>query len=700
MRTIGMPAKRVDGRAKVTGEARFPSDIAVTNPAYAFLVTSAIACGKVKRFHLDEARAVPGVLDILTHENVDEFKTPPGPDGGNQTTSLESSKIWHDGQIVAVVVAETFETAREAAHKVRVEYAEDPAAATLDSKGVKHQPAAQTDQHEEIEVGDAPRAFADAAAKIDATYDTATQHHNPIELFTTTCEWNGDKLTIYEPSQFVHALRKNVAKQLDLNPANVRVISPFVGGAFGAKGGTRHYTALVAIAARRLNRPVKFVATREQCYTIGTYRAETRHRVRLAASHNGKFQAYLHDGYELCSRASTYMNGGTDTTTKIYACPNITTNITIVHADRNTPGWMRSPPEVPYLFAFESAIDELAAELGIDPVELRRINDTRVDPVKGLPFSSRSLMECFDRAGDAFGWKKRNPAPRSMRKGDWLIGWGCAATYYPAQVGAASARVRTTPEGARVEIAALELGQGTCTAIAVVVASKLGIDVQKVSVIIGDSDLPAAGLAAGSSHGSGVCNAVALACDQIRERGVAEAYAEFVPEGGDLNAAEKQAQGIPVIAGGGEVGDHMQYAFGAEFVEVRVHARTCETRVNRVVGAFAAGNVLSQTTARSQLLGGLVWGIETALHEKTEIDAGAGRYTNKNLADYLLAVNADVGDLEVILVPEEDTKVNPLGMKGVGELANPGIAPAIANAVYHATGKRVRHTPIVIEDLL
>ncbi|MBV8354973.1 MAG: xanthine dehydrogenase family protein molybdopterin-binding subunit, partial [Candidatus Eremiobacteraeota bacterium] len=496
-RKTATPTTRVDGRPKVTGAARYPADIAVANPAYAYLVTSAIARGEIAAFDLAEARAVPGVLDILTYENVaGAFKTPPGPDGKpNQTTSLESAKIWHDGQIVAVVVAETYEAARHAAGKVRVDYREELPTSTFGDRGIAEELASEVrDDHEDVHLGDPEAAFARAEKKIDAQYATATEHHNPIELFSTTCAWLDRKLLIYEPSQFVHALRANVARQLDLDPSTIRVVSPFVGGGFGSKGGARAYTALVAVAARRLGRPVKLVATREQGFTIATYRAETRHHVRLAASKKGKLRAYLHEASELCSRPSTYMNGGTDSTTRIYACPNIATKVWIAHADRNTPGWMRSPPEVPYVFPFESALDELAVELGIDPVELRRRNDTKVDPTSKLRYSSRGLMQCFDAAAKAFGWKKRKAKPGTMRDGDWLIGWGCAATYYPSQVGAASARVSVTPDGVRVATAAHELGQGTCTAIALTAAGRLGVDVAKVTVEIGDSELPPAGL--------------------------------------------------------------------------------------------------------------------------------------------------------------------------------------------------------------
>lgn len=702
--------QRVEGRAKVTGVARYPSDIPLERTAYAYLVTSAVARGRIVRIDLDAARSVPGVIEIFTHENLaGAYKSPPGPVGGANTTSLESAQIWHDGQIVAVVVAETYEAARDAAYRVRIEYEAETPSASFDSAGVTTEDASEADEdHEDERTGDPERALADAAVKVDTWYETPAQHHNAIELFTTTCEWNGGKLTVYEPSQFVHGLRARIARQLDLQLDDVRVISPLVGGAFGGKSAGTHRTALVALASKRLGRPVKLVATRDQGFTIATYRAETRHHLRIGASRDGKLQALVHEGWELTSRPSNYFNGGAEATSRVYACANVATKIRIVHADRNTPGFMRSPAEFPYVYALECAMDELAVALGIDPIELRRRNDTRVEPIGGLPYTSRSLMRCYEEAARSFGWERRDPRIGSMRDGEWLIGWGCATTLYPSNYGASSARVRLLPTGrVRVETAAHELGQGTSTALGLIVAERLGVDVANVDVILGDSDLPTAGLAAGSSHLSSVGPAVALACDRLAARvrrgekmnGSLEEYAENFPSGVDRGAMKRLREGIPSIQGG-NMDDRAQYAFGAELVEVRVHARTREIRVPRIVAAFGAGKIVSPVTAQGQFIGGLVWGIGSALLEKTEVEPRSARYINDNFADYLIATNADAQEIEAIVIPEEDAQVNALGAKGIGELANTGTAAAIANAVYHATGVRVRHLPIRIEDLL
>ncbi|HUZ11241.1 MAG TPA: xanthine dehydrogenase family protein molybdopterin-binding subunit [Caulobacteraceae bacterium] len=748
--SIGEPQLRIDGRAKVTGAARYPSDEPFANPAYAVLVTSPIARGRVTGIDADEVRAMAGVLDVLTHANVGELARtppPPGDAGGSATTTLESERIWHDGQIVAVVVAESLESASEAARRLRVRYAAEPAAAGFDAPG-----AAAEDPHADGApmpfVGDARAALAAAPVQVDRRYSTPAQHHNPMELYTTTCAWENGRLIVQEPSQFVHGLRGALARQLSMDPQAIRALSKYVGGAFGAKGAITARTAWIAIAARRLGRPVKLVATRAQGFTIATYRAETRHRVALGAARDGRLTAVIHQGQEVTSRPSNYNVSGVKSTAVLYASPNVATGVEVVHADRNTPGFMRAPPETPYVFAFESAMDELAVALGIDPVRLRKLNDTMSDPEKRRPFTSRSLAPCLDAAAAVFGWARRTPAPSSMRDGDWLIGWGMASAIYPANIGAAAARLTLRPAGeARIELGAQDLGTGTYTIIAEVAAARLGLPIDRISVSIGDSDLPPAGLSAGSNHAASVGNVVAKACEMARAKlaqaavrteesplagldpgalrlvdgglsgpgerreplaqalarvasGPLEIYAENVPEGAPKDGVEMVDAGQMAMARGSDLKDRLAYAFGAQFVEVRVHAATREIRVPRAVGAFAAGTILNPVTARSQLMGGMIWGIGAALFEETEIDRRSARYVNKNYADYLIPVNADIGEVKVILVPEEDRLCNPLGVKGVGELGIVGMNAAVANAVWHATGKRIRDLPIRLEKLL
>src|ERR1700759_857783 len=431
---MGQPVRRYDAVAKVTGRARYAADVPLANPAFAYLVTSAIAKGRIDSFDLTEAKNVRGVIDIITHENAEKLKDAKLFSNGGYTSTtiqpLKSADIGHDGQIVAVVVAETFEAAREAAHRVKVSYHEDKPTASFDSPGTTSARAkGQLAQFkDDPKVGDFAKAFEQAEVKLTASYETPAQHHNPMELFATSCVWNGDALTIYEPSQYVHGLKNGVAEQLGIDADKVRVINEYVGGAFGSKGSMTPRTAIIAAIARRLGRTVKLVATRDQGFTIATSRAETRHQIKLGATRDGKLTSLRHEGWEISSRPDPYAVGGTKTTTRMYACPNVDSLVSIVRADRNTPGFMRAPPEVPYMFALESAMDELATELKMDPIELRRVNDTMKEPIKGLPYPSRSLMACFDEGSKAFGWSQRKSEPRPTVDGDWLVGYGCATS--------------------------------------------------------------------------------------------------------------------------------------------------------------------------------------------------------------------------------------------------------------------------------
>ncbi|MDE2376274.1 xanthine dehydrogenase family protein molybdopterin-binding subunit [Bradyrhizobium sp.] len=750
---MGQPVPRYDAVAKVTGRATYASDTPLANPAYAFLVTSAIAKGRIDGFDLADARRVRGVIEIFTHENAPKLKESKlFSNGGYASTTiqpLKSADIAHDGQIIAVVVADSYEAAREAAYRVKVNYAAAMPAATFDSPGATAAAAkGQNGQFkEDPRVGDFARAFDEAEVKLTAAYETPTQHHNPMELFATSCAWTGDDLVIYEPSQYVHGLKNGVAGQLGIDADKVRVVNPYVGGAFGSKGSMTPRTAIIAGIARRLNRPVKLVPTRDQGFTIATYRAETRHEIQLGASRDGRLLALRHEGMEVSSRPDPYCVGGTKTTTRLYACANVDSLVSIVRADRNTPGFMRSPPEVPYLFALESAMDELAVKLAMDPIELRRINDTANEPIDGKPYTSRSLMACFDAGARAFGWSQRSPAPGSMSDGDWLVGYGCAATCYPTQMAPAAARVRLQRDGrTRVEIAGHEIGNGAYTVIAQAAAERLGVPLEKVTVHIGDSDLPPAPVAGGSNSTASTCSAVMMVCDKVRQRlfrallpnegladraketvgigqtpatqaarsgqpldrdkafealgaDVVEDYGEWKPDGAPLDSFHAMHQGQMRMVGGDKMKGAIAYAFGAEFVEVRVNRFTHEIRAPRLVGAFAAGRIMNPRTARSQLMGGLIWGMSSALLESTEIDARTARYVNDNFADYLVPVNADVTDVKVIMLPEQDHRINPAGVKGLGELANVGTNAAVCNALYHATGQRIRKLPARLENI-
>lgn len=750
---MGAPVPRYDAAAKVTGRATYGSDMPLDNPAYAFLVTSAIARGRINSFDLHDAKNVRGVIDIVTYENAPKLKESKlysnGGYAGTTIQPLKSADIAHDGEIIAVVVAESYEAAREAANRVKVSYSAATPSASFDSPGTTKAAAkGQNAQFkEDPQVGDFAKAFDEAEVKITASYDTPTQHHNPMELFSTSCAWMGDNLVIYEPSQYVYGLKNGVAEQLGIDADKVRVVNPYVGGGFGSRGSMTPRTAIIAGIAKRLNRPIKLVPTRDQGFTIATYRAETRHEIKLGAGRDGKLVALRHEGAEVSSRADPYCVGGTKTTTRLYACPNVGSLVSIVRADRNTPGFMRSPPEVPYLFALESAMDELAVKLNMDPIELRRVNDTTNEPIGGKPYTSRSLMACFDEAAKAFGWSQRSAAPKSMSDGDWLIGYGCAATCYPTQMAPAAARVRLQRDGrTRLEIAGHEIGTGAYTILAQTAAERLGVPLEKVTVFVGDSDLPPGPVAGGSNSTASTCSAVMMVCDQIRQRlfkammpgdsltdkaketiglaqapttqaaksdrpldietafdaigaGVIEEYGEWKPEGSPLDSFKAMHRGHTRLVGGAAMKDKIAYAFGAEFVEVRVNRYTHEIRAPRLVGAFATGRIMNPRTARSQLMGGLIWGMSSALLEATEIDERTARYVNDNFADYLVPVNADVPSVEVILLSEQDDHINPAGAKGLGELANVGTNAAICNAIHHATGQRIRKLPVRLENI-
>ena len=726
---MGEPIRRTESVAKVTGKPIYAADATEDAPLHAYFLTSGIARGQVLSIDVAPAEALGGVVKVYTHHNAPHrIATPYTQKGGyvsDTNMPLTGPEIRHDGQIIAMVIAESYEIARDASHRIAVRYAPATPAATLDSPGVNlTHPEALAEK--EKKVGDFASAWATASVKVEGEYRTPPQHQNAIELYSTTASWVGGELTIHEPSQFVVQLANGAATMMGVEPSAVHVVNPYVGGAFGGKGFMTQRTALVAGAARELARPVRNVVTRDQGFTLATYRAETRHHVRLAADRDGRLLAYGHESWEMQSRQDDYPLAGFGVTTAMYGKPAILTRVNLVKADRQTSGFMRAPVEMPYMYALESAMDELAVALDMDPIELRRVNDIRESPVDGARFTSRSLMQCYDEAAASFGWSRRDPKPGSMRDGDWLIGYGCATASYPTHLAPATARVTLRADGeALVEIAGQDSGQGTYTALGQIAARGLGLDPSRVEVVMGDSTLPAGPPSSNSMATASLGSAVKLATDQVRARfgaampadreraaafaqlGVSEIseVGEFLPPGKKPEVLDMLRKGqVPFAnqARGDESkgGKPLTFAFGAEFVEVRVHRLTREIRVPRMTGAFAAGRIVNPRTARSQYMGGMIWGMASALLEATEVDEKRGRYVNDSLGEYLIAVNADVPRVEVIMVPEEDREINPLGVKGIGELGIVGTAAAVANAVYHATGKRVRDLPIVMDKLL
>lgn len=703
----GQRHTRIDGPLKVCGLAEFPGDVSFAGMAHAALAVSAIARGRVTSIMRNAAQAMPGVLMILTHEEVGDAIGPVDHlmEGGWANSSwrpLASPEIRYAGQIVAMVFAETAEVATAAAAALRFGYAgQSPVASLADPRCTTERLAEVSAEHHDRHKGDLDAALAVATVRVDARYTTPIQHHNPIELPSTTCIWDGDDLTVYEPTRYLGAAQHGLAAQLGLDPARVRVISRFIGGHFGSKLALSQHTAICALAARRLGRPVRLEVSRRDQFTVANHRTETRHRIRLGAADDGRFVGLGHDAETASSRFDDFAMEGTDVSTALYGVEAVAAEERLGRVDRNTPGPMRAPPEVPFLFALESAVDELAHAMKTDPVELRRRNDTAVDPVTGKTFTTRPLMRCFDVAATEFNWAQRSQRPRATLCEGWWIGHGCAAAARPVKIGPVALRLTQNPSGTvRIETAHHEIGNGLYTLLATIASERLGVPIDRVTVSLGDTALPPAGISGGSSTTTSLANALADACTALLRQppGAREVRLDWLPPGAkpsaldDLHAGHIKLLTLPQ--------DKLAWAFGAHMVEVHVHAATGEVRVTRHVGVFAAGRVLNPLTARSQYLGGMIWGVGSALHEKTEIDPRTGVYMNRDLAEYLVPTAADIGEQVAIMVPDEDTAVNPQGVKGLGELGIIGVAAAVANGVFNATGVRVRDLPIRLENTL
>jgi xanthine dehydrogenase YagR molybdenum-binding subunit len=707
---IGQPVSRVDGRQKVTGGATYAAEFDVPNMAHAAVVRSTIANGRISSIDAAEAERAPGVLVVATHRNAPRLayrghKALVDAVVGERLHVLQDDRVNHQGQPIALVVAETLDQANHAAALVRVTYA--PEAATTDiSRAEPVDPTHEkTDQGEvrpdETRRGDPEGALAAAAVTVDRAYVIPRENHNPIETHATIAAWDGDRLSLWDKTQWVHNTADELAAVFGLPAANVRVVSPFVGGAFGSALRTWPHVTLAALGARVAGRPVKLMLSRREMYYGVGYRPHTVQRVALGAARDGRLAAILHEGYQETSSYEEFTEALLNASRFLHACPNVATRHRVAPMNVHTPTFMRAPGEASGVFALESAMDELAVALDIDPVELRLRNEPERDEFKQLPFSSRSTRECYRAAAERFGWSRRNPEPRSTRDGRWLIGWGMATATYPMNYAPASATARLLADGtAEVTSAASDMGPGTWTSMTQVAAETLGLPIERVRFILGDTRLPRAPVHGGSLTMASVGSAVQAACLKAREEALARG-------GGanDLTEAMRRL-GQPVEASvdmkpGDEGKRFSMHAFGAVFVEVAVDPDLGETRVRRIVGAYGAGRIVNPKTTRSQCIGGMIGGIGMALMEHAVVDARNGRVPNANLAEYAVPVHADAPPvMDVILVDEHDPHVNPLGVKGVGEIALVGVAPAIANAVFHATGKRIRDLPLTPDKLL
>jgi xanthine dehydrogenase YagR molybdenum-binding subunit len=747
--SLGAPRERVDGPDKVTGAARYTAEVTLPRSTYAVLVGATIASGRVVRVEGGAAEAAPGVLAVLTHATMPRIAAQPplfpslfGHAAPGETFfPLQDDVVHYAGQPVALVVADTLQRAQHAAYLVHVSYDEQPSRTTLAQ--------ARDDAFEAERIfgglvpgrmarGDVERALAEADVRLERTYRFAANHHNPIEPSATVAAWDGDRLTLYDCTQGVAATQLTVAALLGIPTANVRVIARFVGGSFGCKAMTWPHAALAALAAREVGRPVKLVLTREQMFSSCGHREEQEQQIALASTRDGHLTALRHHKLSATSPFDDWAEPSLGVAAQAYAYPHHEGVYRLARTNVMTPTFTRAPGEASGMFALECAVDELAYELGIDPLELRLRNHADVDPVTGNPWSSKGLKECYARGAERFGWAQRDPVPRAQRDGDWLIGRGMATAGYPVPafpgLQPQRARARMYSDGSVVVLAGTpEFGTGMPTAMTQVAADALGIPPERTRFEGGDTDLSSIASAVGSAGASMIGSAVHAACTALRHQLVARALADeesplhaaaadaaddaVVVQDGRMALRDQPARGetyvellqrqhaeeVEALGSWRPTGMDTGYAlttFGAQFAEVAVDADLGLVRVRRMVGAFAPGRVLNARTARSQLMGGMLWGLGQALLEGNRMDPRRGRWAATSLGDYLVPVNADAPDVDVELVEVEDAIVNPLGVKGVGEIGQVGAAAAIANAVFHATGCRVRELPIAVEHLL
>ena len=677
-RSIGAPVDRIEGRDKVIGEATYAFEYEQENVAYGAIVQSAIAKGTVKAIDPADALALPGVVAVLTHENV-----PSLPSADGELAVLQSPEVSYRGQIVAAVIADSLETARQAGQLVRVDYdiAEHDVELRPDHprlyKPDKVNPNFETD----TEDGDVEQALASAPISVDKTYTTPAQHNNPMEPHATIAVWENGGLTLYDSNQGAWQVAQTIARVLGIPAGQVRVISRHVGGGFGSKGTPRPHVVLAAMCAQHVQRPVKLALTRQQMFTLTGYRTPTIQRLRLGADRDGRLTAIAHDVVEQTSTVQEFAEQTAVPTRMMYASPNRRTTHRLVALNLPTPSWMRAPGECPGMYALECALDELAIACELDPIELRIRNEPEVDPESGNRFSTRNLVACFREGAERFGWSERGAEPATRRDGRRLVGMGVASSTYPARRAPSTAHGRAAADGTfTIRVTASDIGTGARTVLTQIAADELEVPLERVRLEIGDSESGHAMLAGGSMGTSSWGAAVVKACRRLRT-GETEV---------SVDTSEDADEGEPLS----------KHAFGAQFVEAHVDVDTGEVRVPRMVGVFACGRIINPKTARSQFIGGMTMGVSMALLEETLLDPQLGAYVNHDLAMYHVATNADVDEIDVTWIDEEDLHVNPMGAKGIGEIGIVGTAAAVANAVYNATGIRIRDLPITPAKLV
>ncbi|SEH48190.1 xanthine dehydrogenase YagR molybdenum-binding subunit [Mycolicibacterium rutilum] len=687
IRTIGTRVTRLDGPAKVTGTAQYAYEYAVDNAAYLHPVQATVTNGRITVMDTSATEALDGVLAVLTV--FDKARLADTSNG--DLTILQGPEVHYRGQLIGGVVAESAETARQAASLVHVEYdAADPDTELSADHPTLYAPEQvnagyPTDTAE----GDAEAALRDAAIVVDQTYTTPHEHNNPMEPHACIALWDNETLTLWDSTQGVHVVRKQMATTFGLEPEQVRVIAKNVGGGFGSKGAPHSHNVLAVLAAQRVpGRPVKLAVTRQQMFDFVGYRTPTIQRLRLGADRDGAITAISHDVVSQTATVKEFAEQAAVPVRMMYAGANRKTSHRLAKLDVPVPFWMRAPGECPGMFALEVAMDELAVACGVDPIELRIRNEPEVDPETGNPWSDRRLVECLLTGADRFGWAPRDPRPGVRSDGEWLLGTGVASAVYPAMIQPGnSARIEcVAPQCYAVQIGAVDIGTGTWTALSQIAADALGCDLSAVDLQIGDSSLPAASVEGGSSGISSWGRAIVAAARQFRH-----------DHGDDPEVGVATLVDAPENE---EAQSHAMYSFGAHFVEVRVSRYTGEIHLSRMLGVFSIGRAINPVTLRSQLIGGMTMGLSMALHEESVRDHRFGHIVTRDLATYHFSSHADVADIDAIWLEDADPHSNPMGSRGAGEIGIVGSAAAVVNAIYHATGVRVRDLPVMCDALL
>jgi xanthine dehydrogenase YagR molybdenum-binding subunit len=711
---IGAPINRVEGHLKVTGKAPYAAEFPVQRLAYGFPVQSTIAAGEVVSIDTREAEKAPGVLQIITHSNALKLMPRPAVTAENRMTRsnpvLQDTRIHCFGQYIGIVVAETYEQARHAARLINVSYrSEKPKIGFDDHVNEAYKPPViNAGYPTDTSWGNVDEGLRQSDVTLEETYETPIEHHHPMEPHATIALFEGDKLTVYEATQMLGPTKDAIANTFGIPKENIVVRSPYIGGGFGSKLQPREHMILTIMAAKILGRPVKTAITRQMMQTNVGLRQLNRQKIRLGADNNGKLQALSHETVTHTSVDEEFVEQVGVISRMMYAVPNSLVTHRVFTTHIQVPRWTRAPGETPGSFALESAIDEMAWRLKMDPVEFRIKNEPDKDPENGKPWASRSVVACMQTGAEKFGWNKRRHEPGTYRNGQWLIGYGMAAASRGAPYREASARIKVTNNNknvkATVEMAATDIGTGSYTIIAQTAAEILGLPVEHITVKIGDSSLPPTPGSGGSWGGPSYTSAVAAICEKLKNDLLAKVNINFIkaPTVAELMIAAKlntfQAEGSEKPSQ--ESANYAHFSFGAHFVEVWVDESLGIVKIPRIQTTIAAGTILNEKTARSQIIGGVVWGIGQAMTEETVLDKRYGNYVTRTLADYHVPVNLDVGDINVHFLQEEDKIINRLGAKGIGELGITSVAAAIANAVFNATGKRVRKLPITPDKLI